>query len=182
MRTSIHHNKRVACHTRFGWTCQVCGWSPPAYLHGQLGVRHRGRYLTVDHVVPVALGGPNLSWNYVTLCNSCNLTKGPRFCRPLLRGGGRCRVHQLGADPARRRRRPELHRGHDADAARPGGPGPGGRSRSRSRPGSSSRRAGGLTRGSLHERDRRVRQRLVQVMGVSDGDHGTPCVSSTPVA
>jgi 5-methylcytosine-specific restriction endonuclease McrA len=39
------------------------------------GVR---RFLTVDHILPVGLGGTNDPSNLQTLCNSCNCSKGGR--------------------------------------------------------------------------------------------------------
>jgi hypothetical protein len=35
--------------------------------------------LTIDHIMPVALGGTNEIGNLVTACRTCNLTKGAKF-------------------------------------------------------------------------------------------------------
>ncbi len=46
---------------RDGWCCAHCG---------------RGKKLTIDHVVPKALGGKNVHRNLQTLCGPCNIRKG----------------------------------------------------------------------------------------------------------
>jgi 5-methylcytosine-specific restriction endonuclease McrA len=51
---------------RDNFTCQYCGTSPAQHL------------LTLDHVVPRALGGKTTWENVVTACKSCNHAKGSR--------------------------------------------------------------------------------------------------------
>lgn len=41
----------------------------------------RVQELTLDHVVPRALGGPNSFWNMVLACRECNEARGDEFCR-----------------------------------------------------------------------------------------------------
>jgi len=49
---------------RDNYTCQYCG--------------HRGGDLTVDHVIPRRLGGPNTWDNLVACCKKCNTKKGDK--------------------------------------------------------------------------------------------------------
>ncbi len=48
---------------RFGNRCPACG---------------EGGSLTIDHIVPIVLGGPSWIWNIQPLCRSCNSAKGRR--------------------------------------------------------------------------------------------------------
>lgn len=52
---------RMAIFRRDGFKCLHCGTK---------------KRLTIDHIIPVALGGPNERSNYQTLCHSCNSRKG----------------------------------------------------------------------------------------------------------
>lgn len=52
---------------RDGWGCHYCGLTQPRELW------------TVDHVIPLSLGGPRRSrWNLVMACSRCNSRKGSR--------------------------------------------------------------------------------------------------------
>lgn len=48
-------------------TCLMCGRKEPDIT------------LTVDHVIPVSLGGPSWAWNLQALCLSCNTSKGDNY-------------------------------------------------------------------------------------------------------
>jgi 5-methylcytosine-specific restriction endonuclease McrA len=47
-----------------GWTCHYCR---------ALDIPRDK--LTVDHIIPKALGGPNAKWNRVLCCQRCNVRK-----------------------------------------------------------------------------------------------------------
>lgn len=71
--SKLHERKAISKKLRFdvfkrdAFTCQYCGAHPPqAVLH-------------VDHIVPVAEGGPTDIDNLATSCESCNLGKGARL-------------------------------------------------------------------------------------------------------
>lgn len=65
-RKSISKKLRFDVFKRDGFICQYCGAHPPqAILH-------------LDHIVPVAEGGPDDGDNLVTSCEGCNLGKGAR--------------------------------------------------------------------------------------------------------
>jgi 5-methylcytosine-specific restriction endonuclease McrA len=57
---------RAAIIVRDGGICYLCGSKPT------------GRNLTLDHVIPLALGGPHVAWNLRVACRSCNGRKGAR--------------------------------------------------------------------------------------------------------
>ncbi len=60
-RPSIAKEDRWAIWERDDFRCRTCG---------------SRRYLTIDHVVPLAKGGANVRANYQTLCERCNGQKG----------------------------------------------------------------------------------------------------------
>ncbi|MFF4417038.1 HNH endonuclease [Streptosporangium sp. NPDC001559] len=62
-RSYIPRWLRRLIHTRDGWRCLKCG-SPED--------------LTLDHIQPWSLGGPDTEDNLRTLCRSCNSSKGAR--------------------------------------------------------------------------------------------------------
>jgi 5-methylcytosine-specific restriction endonuclease McrA len=62
---SSAQRKRPEVLARDDRTCQNCGFDG----HG------RERALTVDHILPVALGGNSKLWNLQTLCLNCNALK-----------------------------------------------------------------------------------------------------------
>lgn len=60
-REWIPHEERMVVFGRDSFKCLHCGTR---------------RKLTIDHIIPVALGGPNELSNYQTLCRRCNSRKG----------------------------------------------------------------------------------------------------------
>ena len=62
-RGSIPKNMRDDIYRRDGFTCQFCQ------------VKFDRKDLTIDHLVPLALGGLDEVTNYVTCCSSCNSRK-----------------------------------------------------------------------------------------------------------
>lgn len=85
-------HRRMKVYAAKGCTCVKCGvkateliqWHPYHFntqLHWDLRTDD-GRMITVDHIIPKAMGGPDELWNYQPMCNSCNNTKGhnpPKF-------------------------------------------------------------------------------------------------------
>lgn len=68
---------------RDGWACRYCGC--PVTAPGQVGCHPNGdeplpgfRWATVDHVVPLSLGGTNALHNLALACAPCNARKGNR--------------------------------------------------------------------------------------------------------
>ena len=81
----VRRNKKVApavrarVFRRDGYTCQQCGWTR-ADDHAEREKHYRaGLYLTIDHVIPLAEGGPNHYANMQTLCSRCNQAKGKKL-------------------------------------------------------------------------------------------------------
>lgn len=68
----IRPNKRHAIYVRDGFKCVYCGRSVEETA------------ITIDHVVPQALGGTNDASNLVTACRSCNSAKGKHTLRGFL--------------------------------------------------------------------------------------------------
>lgn len=58
---------------------------------------------TIDHIVPRAFGGPDAMWNYVSSCESCNLSKAASWPTCLC-GICTAAVDRFLSDPARRER------------------------------------------------------------------------------
>lgn len=59
---------------RDGWRCQLCGIPTPRRLQGQM----HPRAPELDHIVPLASGGPHTYANTQCLCRACNGRKGAR--------------------------------------------------------------------------------------------------------
>ncbi|MCK5606400.1 HNH endonuclease [Candidatus Pacearchaeota archaeon] len=62
--------KRNAIYRRDEFTCVYCGRG-----------KRDGVLLTIDHLLPQALGGTNRAKNLVTACRSCNAKKGKKSLR-----------------------------------------------------------------------------------------------------
>lgn len=54
------------------WRCQLCGMKTPKRLRGTL----EDRAPELDHIIPLALGGPHTRINTQCLCRLCNQRKG----------------------------------------------------------------------------------------------------------
>jgi HNH endonuclease len=59
---------------RDGWRCRLCGCATPRRLRG----RHKPNSPELDHVIPLARGGPHLPENVQCVCRKCNSAKGAR--------------------------------------------------------------------------------------------------------
>ena len=57
---------------RDGWTCQLCGVKTPRRLKGTTDPRAP----ELDHIVPIAAGGPHVQENVQCACRKCNSRKG----------------------------------------------------------------------------------------------------------
>lgn len=57
---------------RDGWRCQKCGCDTPQELRGT----NEPNAPEVDHIVPLAKGGPHTKENLQNLCRTCNQAKG----------------------------------------------------------------------------------------------------------
>lgn len=60
---------------------QFCQWHLNMYAMRENGTEIM---MTKDHIIPRSRGGPNLMWNYQTMCQPCNSRKG---CKILLAKG-----------------------------------------------------------------------------------------------
>jgi hypothetical protein len=58
-----------------GWTCYICGTDTPRSLRGSRATNAP----EVDHIVPLAKGGPHTYSNTACACRSCNMSKGARL-------------------------------------------------------------------------------------------------------
>jgi 5-methylcytosine-specific restriction endonuclease McrA len=67
---------RKAVYRRDLHTCVECGWRSPSDAEARRRENQSGRYLTIDHVIPLAEDGPNHITNMRTLCSICNPVKG----------------------------------------------------------------------------------------------------------
>lgn len=75
-------NLRVEVFRRDGFSCVECGWAPehvPDDYDGRYTISESrpDRQLEMDHIVSLASGGGNSPENFQTLCNRCNMAKGP---------------------------------------------------------------------------------------------------------
>jgi 5-methylcytosine-specific restriction endonuclease McrA len=57
-----------------GWVCALCGVPTPSSLVGS----SEGRAPTLDHIMPLSLGGEHSYRNTQCLCRRCNTAKGAR--------------------------------------------------------------------------------------------------------
>jgi 5-methylcytosine-specific restriction endonuclease McrA len=59
--------ERKSAHRKAGtWSCHYCD---------QHFRKHDRKYLTIDHIVPRSMGGPDYAWNRVLCCLECNRKK-----------------------------------------------------------------------------------------------------------
>jgi 5-methylcytosine-specific restriction endonuclease McrA len=66
-------------HVAFGYQCVYCGkltWHGPGWKAGHIVTQKAKRLATVDHIVPVVLGGTDALWNLVSSCRLCNSSRG----------------------------------------------------------------------------------------------------------
>lgn len=70
---------RTRVYKRDDHTCQMCGWRPPDQNEERAKAYRGGRFLTIDHILPLAEGGSNSQRNLQTLCNVCNQKKGKQL-------------------------------------------------------------------------------------------------------
>lgn len=78
---------RLFVFARDKWRCQLCGCSTPKSLKG----KNQPRSPELDHIVPLAMGGPHTYANVQCACRECNQEKGGYRAMgqvPLLSGGG----------------------------------------------------------------------------------------------
>lgn len=73
VRHWITHERRHAIYARDGWTCHLCGGETSRVFSPD-----DRKSPTLDHLVPVSLGGGNESSNLKTACWSCNSSRGSR--------------------------------------------------------------------------------------------------------
>ena len=80
---------------RDGWRCRLCGVRTPGRLRGRMA----DNAPELDHIVPLAKGGPHAYHNTQCLCRKCNLRKADailgQFLLPMPvsdRPGGTCNV------------------------------------------------------------------------------------------
>lgn len=72
-RDRIKRNVLQSVFERDEYTCQYCGiWCYDSYVNDP-------KALTVDHMLPVSVGGGNRIDNLVTCCRDCNLVKGSKL-------------------------------------------------------------------------------------------------------
>lgn len=67
MSSDTKRQRRAAHRFTGGWRCHYCDEFFPKH--------HRNR-LTLDHIIPRSLDGPDRVWNRVLCCKPCNRDKG----------------------------------------------------------------------------------------------------------
>lgn len=72
-RVEYEHVSPDAVFRRDGWCCYLCGCQLT-----REGGRYSPAYPTIDHVVPITLGGPHTYANIRAACLRCNSSKGAR--------------------------------------------------------------------------------------------------------
>jgi hypothetical protein len=66
--------------SRDKWTCQICGIKTPKELRGTI----EDNAPEVDHIIPLAVGGPHVAYNLQCACRKCNYTKGDSVAGQLI--------------------------------------------------------------------------------------------------
>ena len=74
------------------WRCQLCGCCTPQHMRGT----HADNAPEIDHIVPLAQGGPHTMDNVQCACRRCNHDKGSKWRgqRRLAFDGGAITVRQ----------------------------------------------------------------------------------------
>lgn len=66
-------------------TVQQKVWAADGFKCQYCGIEMGKRLMTIDHFIPLEMGGPNDTGNYVTACKSCNKDKGSQDPKDFLR-------------------------------------------------------------------------------------------------
>lgn len=74
-RKAVSKTVRRAVFERDNYQCTTCGFHETDWHAAEAGDRRAGNFLTIDHVIPWALGGTNDPSNLTTLCFDCNHAK-----------------------------------------------------------------------------------------------------------
>lgn len=82
----IRPERRLAIHIRDGFSCTCCGRDLRNCAPGEMAL---------DHLTPRSHGGGNESSNLVTICRSCNSSRGDRPWEEAYPGGAHDRVRML---------------------------------------------------------------------------------------
>jgi len=61
--------------SRDHWRCKRCGHETPPHLRGTCD----SCAPTLDHIIPLSLGGPHVRRNLRCLCNECNNARGAEY-------------------------------------------------------------------------------------------------------
>ena len=71
-RDKVSGNTKEIVFQRDEFNCQYCGvWCYDSWIQNPKSV-------TIDHIIPVKMGGNNKVENLITCCRNCNLTKNDR--------------------------------------------------------------------------------------------------------
>lgn len=84
MSQFISPSKRLDLYRQAGFRCAVCRWRSPVRGLLERPPARGERHLTLDHVVPRSLGGPDSMWNLVVMCNVCNHAKSSQLWPALI--------------------------------------------------------------------------------------------------
>lgn len=90
-RRALPTRERLAIFVAAKGRCQCCGWNLTP-----------GTRWEIDHIIPLALGGPDTIANLQVLCVSCHGGKTARQDIPAIAKVDRIRSRHFGADRSRR--------------------------------------------------------------------------------